>query len=88
MVLLSALTIFFVIWIALASPLNGTLAGSTDIVPRSQRYLPSTSAEGATSSTNPRGIDVSGHQRRINWRAVKSNGIAFAYIKATEGIRE
>jgi lysozyme len=32
-----------------------------------------------------RGIDVSHHQREIRWEAVKGSGIAFAYIKATEG---
>jgi GH25 family lysozyme M1 (1,4-beta-N-acetylmuramidase) len=83
MLLLTALALLSVVWIALASPLN------TTIVPRSQGYLPSTPSEEAASSiAKPRGIDVSGHQTRINWRAVKSNGIAFAYIKATEGTRE
>ncbi|HEX4629393.1 MAG TPA: GH25 family lysozyme [Chthoniobacterales bacterium] len=32
-----------------------------------------------------RGIDVSHHQGRIDWSAVKASGIQFAYIKATEG---
>jgi lysozyme len=32
-----------------------------------------------------RGIDVSHHQRDINWDAVKGAGISFSYIKATEG---
>lgn len=32
-----------------------------------------------------RGIDVSHHQGAIDWAAVKSSGIQFAYIKATEG---
>lgn len=32
-----------------------------------------------------RGIDVSHHQGRIDWPAVAGQGIAFAYIKATEG---
>lgn len=32
-----------------------------------------------------RGIDVSHHQGPIDWSAVKSSGIQFAYIKATEG---
>lgn len=31
------------------------------------------------------GIDVSAHQGTIEWRAVASNDITFAYIKATEG---
>jgi lysozyme len=31
------------------------------------------------------GIDVSAHQEVIDWRQVASDGITFAYIKATEG---
>lgn len=33
----------------------------------------------------PIGIDVSGYQPSINWATAKANGVAFAYIKATEG---
>ena len=32
-----------------------------------------------------RGIDVSHHQGAIGWRQVKGAGVAFAYLKATEG---
>ena len=32
-----------------------------------------------------RGIDVSGHQGDIDWQAVAGDGIAFAYIKSSEG---
>lgn len=31
------------------------------------------------------GIDVSNHQGRIDWQKVRDGGVAFAYIKATEG---
>jgi lysozyme len=31
------------------------------------------------------GVDVSHHQGRIDWKALAGDGIAFAYIKATEG---
>lgn len=31
------------------------------------------------------GIDVSAHQGSIDWRRVADDGIAFAYVKATEG---
>jgi lysozyme len=31
------------------------------------------------------GVDVSSHQGAINWRQVSDDGIAFAYIKASEG---
>ncbi|KAL0959552.1 hypothetical protein HGRIS_011266 [Hohenbuehelia grisea] len=34
---------------------------------------------------SPQGIDVSGYQPNINWNTVKANGVAFAFIKATEG---
>lgn len=32
-----------------------------------------------------KGIDVSNHQDRVDWSRVKADGIAFAYIKASEG---
>ncbi|KAF8842367.1 glycoside hydrolase [Paxillus ammoniavirescens] len=34
---------------------------------------------------DPQGIDVSSYQPSVDWTTVKNNGIAFAYIKATEG---
>ncbi|KAL1734238.1 glycoside hydrolase family 25 protein [Schizophyllum commune] len=33
----------------------------------------------------PNGIDVSGYQGTVDWAKAKSNGVSFAYIKATEG---
>ncbi len=33
-----------------------------------------------------KGIDVSSHQDRVDWTLVKADGVAFAYIKATEGV--
>ncbi|WP_349258432.1 GH25 family lysozyme [Stackebrandtia sp.] len=38
-----------------------------------------------TTKANPEGIDVSSYQGSINWSSVKSAGISFAWIKATEG---
>lgn len=32
-----------------------------------------------------RGVDVSHHQGEINWKLLSQQGIAFAYLKATEG---
>lgn len=32
-----------------------------------------------------KGVDVSAHQGRIKWEQLKAQGIAFAFIKATEG---
>lgn len=36
-------------------------------------------------SSAVRGVDVSHHQGRIDWAALKAQGVAFAYVKATEG---
>ncbi|KIK75421.1 glycoside hydrolase family 25 protein [Paxillus rubicundulus Ve08.2h10] len=55
------------------------------------KYLASLALALAVSSatpvkrTDPHGIDVSSYQPNIDWATVKNNGIAFAYIKATEG---
>jgi lysozyme len=38
-----------------------------------------------TSACAVRGIDVSRHQQAIDWSAVAASGVAFAWIKATEG---
>jgi GH25 family lysozyme M1 (1,4-beta-N-acetylmuramidase) len=35
---------------------------------------------------NPMGIDVSSYQGTNNWATIKSNGISFAFIKASEGL--
>ena len=32
-----------------------------------------------------KGVDVSHHQGEIDWQALRASGVAFAYIKATEG---
>ncbi|KAH9022150.1 glycoside hydrolase family 25 protein [Lactarius hengduanensis] len=34
---------------------------------------------------DPQGIDVSHFQGTLNWNTIKSQGVVFAYIKATEG---
>lgn len=39
----------------------------------------------ALANATPYGIDVSSYQPNVDWTTVKSNGITFAYIKATEG---
>lgn len=39
----------------------------------------------ASAGTGVHGIDVSHHQGRIDWKKVRSAGIQFSYIKATEG---
>lgn len=42
----------------------------------------------AAAADGVRGIDVSHYQGEIDWPAVKAAGIAFAYAKATEGVKE
>jgi GH25 family lysozyme M1 (1,4-beta-N-acetylmuramidase) len=39
----------------------------------------------AVAVARAEGIDVSGYQPRVDWKAVKAAGKAFAFIKATEG---
>ncbi|PFH50591.1 glycoside hydrolase family 25 protein [Amanita thiersii Skay4041] len=39
----------------------------------------------AAAPRKPQGIDVSSNQPQIDWKKVKSNGVDFAYVKATEG---
>ncbi|KAJ6582976.1 glycoside hydrolase family 25 protein [Mycena vulgaris] len=39
----------------------------------------------SSKRAQPQGIDVSDFQPSVNWATVKANGVAFAYIKATEG---
>ncbi len=34
---------------------------------------------------DPQGIDVSHWQGTLNWNTIKSEGVTWAYIKATEG---
>lgn len=41
-------------------------------------------AQPVTVPARPRGIDVSSHQGIIDWPAVATSGISFAFIKATE----
>lgn len=41
--------------------------------------------EPATLSYDVHGVDVSAHQGTIDWPALKAAGVAFAFIKATEG---
>ncbi len=47
------------------------------IIPRAQAPAPPVPGK--------KGIDVSSHQVSINWQLVAGDGVAFTYIKATEG---
>ncbi|MEU1592585.1 GH25 family lysozyme [Streptomyces sp. NPDC005708] len=49
------------------------------------RSVPHAAALAASVSTGPAGLDVSSYQGTVDWGAVKNNGGAFAYVKATEG---
>lgn len=47
-----------------------------------------TASPSATPTASPRplrGIDASHHQGQIDWERVRRDGVAFAYLKATEG---
>ncbi|KAJ7109630.1 glycoside hydrolase family 25 protein [Mycena crocata] len=47
--------------------------------------LPLVSRNISERAMQPKGIDVSHFQATVNWATVKSNGISFVYMKATEG---
>lgn len=47
--------------------------------------LPATAGSPAADGPHQPGIDVSRYQGEINWQAVESDGIEFAYIRATKG---
>ncbi|MCW7944714.1 hydrolase [Streptomyces hygroscopicus] len=38
----------------------------------------------ASAAAEPRGHDVSSHQKDVDWARAKANGAAFVYVKATE----
>lgn len=38
----------------------------------------------AEAAARPRGHDVSGHQKNVDWRKAKKKGATFVYVKATE----
>ncbi|KAJ1954049.1 hypothetical protein GGI12_005879 [Dipsacomyces acuminosporus] len=39
----------------------------------------------APTSGLPKGIDISNYQPHVNWNTIKSSGVEFVYIKASEG---
>ena len=76
-----------------SSPTSGptdTSSGPTDSTSSTSSTTSSTSSTSSTSTTtttgdHPIGIDVSHWQGDIDWAAVADDGIAFAYMKASEG---
>ncbi|PJN36600.1 hypothetical protein CG747_32180 [Streptomyces sp. CB02959] len=50
-------------------------------------HADTTAPTGAARSTAPvRGLDVSGNNPHVDWKATAAKGAAFAYVKATEGV--
>ncbi len=71
--------------IALAAGVLAAAAAATIVVARrrpSPRSTPPVCAPGPTV----RGIDVSYYQEAIAWKRVRGEGIAFAFIRATDGV--
>jgi GH25 family lysozyme M1 (1,4-beta-N-acetylmuramidase) len=62
----------------------GYLQDGKSFAPDTRRIDLTPSPQGAAAATTSAGIDVSHYQGSINWSSVKSAGIQFAYIKATE----
>jgi GH25 family lysozyme M1 (1,4-beta-N-acetylmuramidase) len=63
----------------------GYLADGKSFTPDTRKLQLDAPGVLAPNATYPGGIDVSHYQGSINWSSVKSAGIQFAYIKATEG---
>ena len=57
--------------------------------PRDSATVPPTSSPSPAGTATPvrrqRGIDVSHHQGNVDWERVRRSGIAFAFLKASEG---
>lgn len=64
-----------------ATPTTPTTATATTATPTTEAAPPPKPAR----RVRQRGIDASHHQGAIDWRAVAGDGVAFAYLKATEG---
>ncbi|MEW1693277.1 GH25 family lysozyme [Streptomyces sp. NPDC091265] len=62
----------------------GYLADGDSFKADTRRVVPGAEGSASTQAAQLPGIDVSHYQGSINWASVKSAGIQFAYIKATE----
>lgn len=62
----------------------GYLGDGKTFVPDTRRLQLGAGSAASVQATQLPGIDVSHYQGSINWSSVKSAGIKFAYIKATE----
>ena len=66
----------------LAAGLAALCTGVHDVA-----HADTTAATGAARSTaQVRGLDVSGYNPHVDWKATAAEGAAFAYVKATEGV--
>jgi lysozyme len=67
----------------------GSSSASSETVSRATEPTTTPTTEGPAPPEKKRvrlrGIDASHHQGTIDWQAVAGDGIAFAYLKATEG---
>lgn len=72
--------------IAAVSTFFASQRGSGDASPTPGALAPAYAhAPAAAEALSARGIDVSHHQGRIDWRAVEGDGVGFVFVKATEG---
>jgi lysozyme len=67
---------------ASAGPAPATASAPTTVPPSPPRAVAPWPRLGAGDSY---GVDVSSYQGRVNWPALAAQGVAFAYVKATEG---
>ncbi|MFF2655570.1 GH25 family lysozyme [Streptomyces sp. NPDC058045] len=63
----------------------GYLQDGQDFAPSQGKLNLGPAPTQAELKAKPAGVDVSHHQGSINWKSVRSAGIEFAWIKATEG---
>lgn len=53
--------------------------------PLSRASEPTVDEQPPGTDGKPLGLDVSGHQKNVDWTAVKNDGARFAYVKTSEG---
>jgi GH25 family lysozyme M1 (1,4-beta-N-acetylmuramidase) len=83
----AALVLVLAASLGAAIPANGWSATEPDHAAGSQIALHEgtvTFREGPPVADQPVGLDVSGHQKDVDWPAVARAGATFAYVKATE----
>lgn len=74
---------------AVPSAAQTAASGSAETPPKavpSAAHAAADAASNAAAATRMPGIDVSHFQGAVDWQAVAGHGIAFTYLKATEGL--